>query len=234
MDIKLHRYNCCDFSKIDEIGVICRGTSLGKIGEYKEHFKNTFVVGQHYRSFKLIGENLLDSNIVKVWGSTFNKPSKGYRKQYDMYNIKDMQTYLNPLISDRKAYKLKKIQTRNEGLMDVYSIPSDFLNRNKRFILKRKYRRGERLHHPTLGLFAVDLACAYMPKVVHIIGLDFYTSPDFVEEKKHVATSKNSSRGRGMIEYFRLLCKEESRIKFYLYTCCKKIKSEDNLKVVRV
>jgi len=234
MDIKLYKYNCCDFSKVESIGVICRGKSLGSIGRYKNNFKNTFVIGQHYRSFNMIGDNLLGSNIVKVWGSTFNKPNAGYRKQYAKYNIRDMQTYLDPSFSDRKAYKFKKISKRNEGLMQVFPVPNNFRERNKRFILKRKYRTGEKSHHPTLGLFGVDLACAYKPKSVHIIGLDFYSAPDFVAEKKHIDTSRNAPRGVGMIEYFKLLCKEESDIKFHLYTCCRKIKSDKNLEVTYV
>lgn len=234
LDIKLHKYNVCDFSKVDSIGVICRGKSLGKIGKYKEHFKNTFVISQHYESFKLIGKHLLGSNIVKVWGSIFNNPSEADKEQYKEYGIKDMQTYLNPKGSDRKAHKFKYIWKRNRGILQVVPIPENFYERNKRFILKRKYRRGERLHHPTLGLFGVDLACAYKPKSVHIIGLDFYTAPDFVVEKKHIATSKNAPRGVSMIEYLKFLCKEEPEIQFYLYTCCRTIKSEGNLKVVRV
>lgn len=234
MDIKLNKYNCCDFSGVDSIGVLCRGKSLGKIGSYKENFKNIFIVGQHYESLKIIGEHISQSNIVKIHGSTFNYPNKGYKKQYAEYGIKDMQTYLNPLLSDRKAYKFKKIQKRNEGLMDVYPIPPDFTNRNKRFILKRKFRDRERLHHPTLGLFGFDLACAYKPKFVHIIGLDFYQAPDMVIEKDHVSTRKNTARGKGMIEYFKLLCDEEKDIQFCLYTCCDKIKSKGNLKVIMV
>ena len=234
MNIKLHKYNCCDFNEVDSIGVLCRGTSLGSIGNYKDDFKNIFIVGQHYESFKLIGDYLLGSNMVKVHGSIFNKPSNGYKKQYAKYNIRDMQTYLNPNGSDRKAYKFKKITKRNFGILQVFPIPDNFHERNKRFILKRKHRRGERLHHPTLGLFGVDLACAYKPKSVNIIGLDFYQAPDFVVEKQHISTSRNSPRGDSMIEYLELLCKEEMDIQFNLYTCCKKIKSSGNLKVINV
>ena len=83
-------------------------------------------------------------------------------------------------------------------------------------------------------MFGVDLACAYNPKSVHIIGLDFYHAPDFVEEKNHISTKKNSARAPMMIEYFKMLCEEEKDIKFYLYTCCKAIKSKNNLEVIRV
>ncbi len=235
MEIKLHKYNCCDFHNVDSIGVMCRGKSLGQIARYKKHFKNVFVVGQHYESFKIIGDHVSKSNIVKVWGSNFNKPTRGDRKQYAKYNIRDMQTYLNPLISDRKAYKFKKITKRNKNLLEVFPIPINFTQRNKRFIRKRKnLGNSTKLHHPTLGLYGVDLACAYKPKSIHIIGLDFYTAPDFVIEKKHISTFKNFPKGPLMIDFFQLLCREESDIQFYLYTCCKKIKSEGNLKVINV
>jgi hypothetical protein len=234
VEIELNKFSCCDFSKVNSIGIICRGRSLGSIGKYKDYFNNSFIVGQHYKSLKLVGDHLLDSNIVKIWGSTFNKPSRGYKKQYAHYGIKDMQTYLDPNLSDRKNYKFEKIKKRNDGILEVFPRPTNFLERNKRFILKREHRRGERLHHPTIGLFSVDLAAAYKPKDIHIIGLDFYQAPDFVAEKKHIDTHRNAPRGACMIEYFKLLCKEERDIDFHLYTCCNKIKSQGNLKVIMV
>ena len=234
MDIKLNKFNCCDFSKVDSIGVMCRGRSLGSIGEYKKHFKNIFIVGQHVRSLSLIGKYVKGANMVRVWGSTYDKPSVEVKAMYKEYNIRDIQTYLAPTVSDRKAHKFKKLFKRFSDLAQVFPLPLNFHQRNKRFILKRKYRDRERLHHPTLGLYGVDLACAYKPISIHIIGLDFYTVPDFVAEKNHINIAKNAPRCHGMIEYFKLLCKEESDIQFYLYTCCKTIKSEGNLKVIRV
>jgi hypothetical protein len=233
MGLKLNKYSCCDFYSVDSIGVLCRGKSLGSIGKYKDNFKNIFLVGQHYRSVKLIGEHIEGSNIVKVWGSTFNKPSNGYKKQYVKYNIKDMQTYLDPTLSDRKAYKFKKISKRNDGLLSVFPRPLDFNSRNMRFFDKRK-AANKKTGHPTIGLFAVDMAAAYKPKDIHIIGLDFYQADDFVYEKKHMSNESNRGRGPTMIEYFQCLCEEEKDINFHLYTCCKKIKSSGNLKVINV
>ena len=234
MDIKLHKYNCCDFSNVDSIGVLCRGKSLGQIGKYKDNFKNIFLVGQHYESLKLIGDHIDGCNIVKIHGSTFNKPSNGYKKQYAKYNIRDMQTYLDPSLSDRKAYKFKKITKRNHNLLEVFPKPLNFGLRNLRFLDDRKYIVKKTTNHPTIGLFAVDMACAYNPKSIHIIGLDFYCSHDFVIEKLHMSNASNVQRGSGMIEYFTLLCKAEPQINFYLYTCCEKIKSKGNLEVIRV
>ena len=137
MSLKLHKYNCVDFGKVDSIGVLCRGKSLGSIGKYKKNFQNIFVIGQHYKSFKMIGEHILGSNIVKVWGKTFNKPSRGYMKQYVKWDIKDMQTTLDPEVSDRKKYKIKKITQRHEQFMTVYYVPLNMCDRNKRFINQR-------------------------------------------------------------------------------------------------
>jgi len=170
--------------------------------------------------------------MVKVWGNTFNKPSNGYKKQYERYNIKNMQTYLNPSLSDRKEYKFKKIKSRNKGILEVFPIPDNFRERNKRFV--SEYRDDVKPHHPTLGLYGVDMASAYKPNTIHIIGLDFYQAPDFVEEKKHIQLSKNAARGKGMMNYLKALCRVEPDIKFYLYTCCDQIKSHKNLKVIKV
>jgi len=228
MDIKLNKYSCCDFYNVDSIGVLCRGKSLGCIGKYKENFKNNFVVGQHYKSFQIMGEHLMGSNIVKIHGSTFNKPSRGYKKQYEKWNIRDMQTYLTPSLSDRKAYKFKKITKRNKGYLQVYPLPENFKTRNE------GYNANGKLNHPTIGLFAVDLAAAYKPKEVHIAGLDFYQAPYLAIEKMHISVASNKKRAEGMMNYFKYICKKEKDIKFYLYTCCRTIKSHKNLKVIEV
>jgi len=233
MSIELHKYNCCDFHNINSIGVICRGKSLGSIGKYKDNFKNTFVVGQHVASFDLIGEHLENCNIVKIWGSMFHKPEKRERWQCSHYNIRDLQSTLSPEVSERKAYKYKKIQKRYKNILKIHSMPIGIYERNKRILHKRNLGNGK-LSYPTLGLFGVDLASAYKPKEVHIIGLDFYCSPYLTNEKLNANFVINVKRGPNMIEYFKLLCKEESEIQFYLYTCCNKIKSEGNLKVINV
>ena len=227
MGLEMPKYDICDFSKLDSIGVVCRGKSLGSIGKFKEHFKNCFIVGQHIESFKKVGDHFRGSNMVKVHGNTYTKFKKHNRGMDREYNIIDMQTYLVPENSERKAYKFKKICKKNKWLK-VHSHPVEFIDRNRRFLT------GTKLTHPTLGLFGVDLAAAYKPKDVYIIGLDFYTTPDFIIERMHVPQWKNKPKGEGMIRYFKLLCKEEKDINFHLYTCCKQIKSKDNLKVIRV
>ena len=224
-DNTLYKYNCNDFSKVDSIGVICRGMSLGSIGKYKEHFKNTFVVGQHLQSFNLIGKHIIKSNIVRISGNTFFKPSKRYLNLYDEYNMQDLQTSLFLGSSPRKELKFKKMISTYDGIMEVYPRPLAMIGRNK---------RGGKKSYPTLGIFGVDLACVYKPKSVHIIGLDFYTAPYLTKECANVSWSKNQGKSEPMIEYFNLLCEEEKNIQFYLYTCCDRIKSTHNLKVIKV
>jgi hypothetical protein len=233
MGITLHKYNCCDFHEVDKIGVICRGKSLGAIGKYKDNFKNTFVIGQHVKSFQMVGKHLENCNIVKIWGSSFHKPCKKEREICSHYNIRDLQSTLRPYSSERKAYKYKKIKTRYDGILETYPLPVNIHDRNKRILHKRKLGNGK-LSYPTLGIFGVDLASAYNPKEVHVIGLDFYNAPYLTNEKLNANFDKNVRRGPNMIEFFKLLCKEETDIKFYLYTCCKTIKSEGNLKVTHV
>jgi len=231
MEVELHRYNCGDFSKKDSLGVVCRGASLRHIEKYKKHFKNTFVVGQHVKSFNMIGDSFKGCNLVKVWGSNFHKPCKIEREQCRKYNIRDLQSTLDPTKSDRKAYKYKKIKKRYDGILETFPMPKNMRDRNSRILHKRKHGNGK-LNHPTLGIFSVDLASAYKPKEIHIIGLDFYCADYLVQEKLHAGLTTNVKRAPNMIEFFQLLCAEDKDIKYYLYTCCDKIKSNGNLKVI--
>ena len=232
-NIILNKYNCCDFSKVDSIGVICRGQSLGSIGEYKENFKNIFVVGQHLNSFDIIGKHIADSNIVRVSGATFFKPSKRYLRLYNAYNMRDIQTALDPTKSPRKELKFKKMKETHKGVLEAHPMPVGMLDRNKRFISKKKYGNGK-ITYPTIGLFGVDLASAYKPKEIHVIGLDFYCVPQLSKECANVSWKKNMAKGDSMREHFNLICEEEKDIQFYLYTCCKKVESTENLKVINV
>lgn len=226
-------FNCGDFSKVEEIGVIARGKSLGQIGRFKKHFKNVFVAGQCLNSFEMIGKHLKGANIVRSWGNTYDRPGKRYKKLYLEYNIRDIQAALDPTVSERKAHKLKKLQKAHKDVLTVHACPEHMRKRNYRYIKERKLSRG-RTSYPTLGIQSVDFACIYKPKSVHIIGLDFYCAPYLTTEKHQASLSKNARRANSMIEFFKLLCKAESDIQFYLYTCCKKIKSKGNLKVIRV
>jgi len=233
MDIKLNKYTCCDFSNVDKIGVVCRGKSLGSIEKYKKNFKNSFVVGLHVESFKLIGKSFKGSNIVKIWGKTNHRPCEEEKNICSKYKIRDMQTTHSPHLSSRKELKYRKAVNAYNDILKVHTMPLNMKDRNNRIIHKRKLGDGK-LSYPTLGLFSVDLASAYQPKEVHVIGLDFYCAPYFAKEKANGKNSTNVKRSPTMLEFFKLLCAEDRGITYHLYTCCDKIKSDGNLIVIRV
>ncbi len=214
-------YSCADFHNIKNIGVICRGISLGKIGKYRKYFKNSLLVGQHVQSFKKVGHHLKNFNLVQVCGGTIFLTKK---KVCKARNIRDLQTGLDPTLSARRKLKFRHVVNKNSWL-SVHPFPENFRDRNARLDFGT-------LSHPTTGLFAVDLAVAFKPKNVFIIGLDFYKAPYFVKEKNQAKV--NPGRGDSMLKYFKALCDIEKDIKFHLCTCYDGMKSNDNLKVIRV
>lgn len=216
INIMLPVYRCSDFSKQDTLGVICRGSSLRYIKKYKKFFVNSFLVGQHIESLKRIGGYIKGYNIVLVSGSIIFKTNEELCKEF---NIVDLQMGIDPDDSPRKHFKYHKTRKKNRWLT-LYPKPKSIRERNKRLNI-------DQVSYPTTGIYAVDLACSFKPKNIHIIGLDFYYAPYFTREKYH----RPESRGRGstMIKYFRALCREEKNIFFNLYTCCDRIESTDNL-----
>jgi len=222
-------YQCGNASGLDKIGVICRGASLGKIGEYKKHFTYSFLVGQHEESLKIIGKHLKKSKLIQVTGGIIFKTNP---LVCEKYNIIDMQVAMDPTLSQRKAHKFKRNRKKNRWLK-VHPLPSAFKSRNNRFRSKRKVSESPGAY-PTTGLFGVDLAASFEPKNIHIIGLDFYCSSYFARERFQVSASKNRGRTAEMIEFFKLLCKTEKDINFHLYTCCNTIKSKENLHIIRI
>lgn len=230
-EIIMPKYKCCDFSEVEHVGVICRGASLKHIGKYKKGFKNCLVAGQYKEAFKKIGKHIKGNNIVRVSGTIVVKPD-GYVRLYDKYGIQDLQTGLPVDESDRRKKRLDKMKTLHAPLsIEVHAKPCNFRSRNRRFCYNINRNKSS---HPTTGLYCVDLAAAFKPKKISIIGLDFYCSNYFAREAVMCSIKKNRGRCESMMEYFLTLCKYEPDIQFVLYTACKKIKSQKNLKVVYV
>lgn len=219
------RYKVSNFRKKEIIGVIGRGSSLGHIDKYHTFFQNSFIAGIHVNSFRIINNFIRGYNFVQVAGSVFPKPYKGLIDFIHDYRIKDLQTSLvvkNP----SKKERLEKIRKQYKKLLTVHTISLPFMKRNFRFCNNLVRKRPT---HPTSGLLALNLACAFKPKKIFIIGIDFYCSPYFVREKDSSSIGKNRRRKVSMIEYFCELCKYEPKIQFNLFTCCKEIIPTNNL-----
>lgn len=61
-------YECGDFSKVENIGVICRGASIRKIKKCADKFNDCFLVGQHENALNHTGKYLLlHTKIIKKY-----------------------------------------------------------------------------------------------------------------------------------------------------------------------
>ena len=49
---EIGHYECGNFFEVDNIGVICRGSSIGEIEKCSQKFDHCFLIGQHTNSLK--------------------------------------------------------------------------------------------------------------------------------------------------------------------------------------
>tara|TARA_B100000614_G_scaffold262915_1_gene301224 strand:- start:42441 stop:43094 length:654 start_codon:yes stop_codon:yes gene_type:complete len=212
-------YSTCDFSKLDSIGVICRGASISKISKVSDRFEACFLVGQFENGLLKIGNYLCNKHIVQV----INKCAiQTDRKVCEQYRIRDIQcnfgSYFGEELSEGKTALFKKIRKKNPWA-EVHLVPEGLTAR-------RPMDKWE-----TTGIYAVDLACFFQPKEIHVIGLDFYESDYFAKEKLHAGIKANRARGRAMREQFMKLVDRDRNIHFNVVTHSRHLKSGENLSV---
>lgn len=214
-------YNVADFSKTDDIGVICRGKSISSLKDFHDSFDHCFLVGQHEMAMEHIGDFLRGKKIVQMCNKVVLKVGKDLS---DIYGVRDIQLNFNSkednsVVGGSKLNLLRRCQSENPWAK-VHLLPNGFKSR-------RSQKRWQ-----TTGLMGVDLAAFFKPKNVHIFGIDFYLADYFCVERKNIKNPP--SRSKGMIENLLNICKRDSDITFHIYTCHHKLQSMDNLKVYKV
>ena len=212
-------YKISNFHNKDSLGVICRGSSVSVLYKYVSEFECCFLVGQFDNSLKKNGKIIINKKKVLILNKCAIQPDKSICKKN---NIKDLQANFGKLIDEplslEKTSLYKRIKKKNRWAK-VYLAPLGLLERRP-------------VDYPkwcTTGLFALDLACFYQPKKVFIIGLDFYHSNYYCEERIKAGIKRNKKRAGEMLENFYAILKRDSNIEFHIYTKCRIIEPRNNL-----
>lgn len=214
-------YSCGKFDNLESIGVLCRGSSLKMLEQASKEFDHCFLVGQFDVALSRIGKFVLGKKIVQLINKSTIQTNK---YTCDKYDIKDIQCnfdgWLDREMSDGRKDLLNKIKHKNKWAV-VHPAPPGI-----------RERRGDKIDWVTTGIFCIDLACFLQPKQITIIGLDFYESDYFVQEKVHVPLKKNKDRRKEMLKMFRLITERDSDIQFNVYTHSKTLKTTNNIKAI--
>ena len=218
------KYEVPGFDNADNIGVLCRGSSLINLSKVKDLFNCCFIVGQFDNALKKVGKQISKKKIVQIINKCAIQPDK---KVYTKYNITDIQcnfgSYFGEKLPPEKRKLYNKIKKCNPD-MDIHLVKPAMI----------EHRPNNLKSWPTCGVFAVDLASFCYPKTITIIGLDFYHSNYFCKEKIRAGIKSNRKRTKDMILAVYHIVEKNTEIQFNIYTTCKLLKQRKNLMVYYV
>jgi len=154
---------------IENFGVILKGKSIEKLPKVSDEFKDCFIVNNFDKEIEIIGNCLLDKNIVHFTNRSFRtaplKP-ENYRK----LNIREVQLYKSSALWDKRLLYIMYIY-QSLGLRTVF-LPRQLLSKSGGLFgseFEKKF--------PSTGLLAILYALEIIkPKNLWIVGLDFYQS----------------------------------------------------------
>ncbi len=202
-------YDIGDFYKASTIGVIARGMSIEKLDKYQK-FKYCFLVGKQVESMKKLNYCLSGKKIVSIMPKKYMSINK---EHCDILNIKDVQVIYKSLNG-----KVQKNIDKNPWL-NYHFFPKEFKN-------KIVPGRGD------TGGFAINFAACFDPKVIDIIGVDFYSTRYFCEENPKSFLLRDKQED--LKKYFYKVCKKFPHIKFDIYTYYRGLKSKNNITVFNI
>jgi len=219
-----------------EVTLLCRGISLGYVGNVPKVDHSVIVNAFHYEAEnKFVHEYLSAcSTISHILSLAAYFPDSGGADIYKKYNIDEIVLPYVKEVSPPIPNHILQIEGRG-GILPVKNL--DDINKED-MISHPRYA----FTSPTSGLDALlYIVNELKADIVNIVGLDFYDDTGYLTNSngraRNEAPTKVAIRSGEptdkMQEFFLNFVKKKSSIKFNLYTASK-IKSDvENLKIIR-
>ncbi len=212
-------------TNLENFGVILKGSSLSRISEISNKFKQCFIVNNNNVEYKKLSKYLIDKEIVHFVNRSRTAPLK--RRYYKELKIKNIQFSKSELDEENKKVKIKY---ESYGLT-CHMLPEELLEYNKYYSGKGNYEKK----HPNTGLLSIIYATRIIkPKTLWIIGLDFYQS-DYLFRRiwnNPLSGQREKMEKLDISGQFISLVKENINIEFNLITNCNSLPKIDNLNIL--
>lgn len=154
---------------LENFGVILKGKSIEKLPKIYKEFDDCFIVNNFDKEIEIIGDCLLNKNIVHFTNRSFRTaPLKP--ENYNKLGIKEVQLYKNNALCDKRLLYIIYLY-QSLGLRTVF-LPKQLLN-----VSGSVFGTDFEKKFPSTGLLAIWYALEIIrPQNLWIVGLDFYQS----------------------------------------------------------
>ena len=163
-------------SGMDSFGILLKGKSLEQFPKYDTEFDSCFIVNNFDKEMELIGDSLSGKKCVHLVNRLMTAPIA--QKNYQRLGVTEIQLPKISAVGDRRM-KLAIEHYKSLGL-NTHFLPKKLLESNKRDFSKEYARK-----YPNTGILAIIYALEMIrPKVLWVVGLDFYQS-DYLVRRPH-------------------------------------------------
>jgi len=218
---------CPYFSKHpDSFGILLKGKSIELLPNHVNSFKDCFVVNNFDKEIEVVGESLVGKNCVHFVNRLMTAPLEP--ENYENYGITDVQLIKTSAFGDRGL--VKTIRHYESLGLQTHLLPKKMLEFNTHF--SKEYRKKA----PNAGALAIAYALELIqPKVLWIIGMDFYQS-DYLIRRPHqnpIEVQRAKMNRINIVEIMAVTFKRHPKIAINMVSYYKGFPEVPNVKFIR-
>lgn len=161
---------------LESFAILLKGKSLEQLPRYDKEFESCFVVNNFDEEMKLVGDSLTGKKCVHLVNRLMTAPLQ--KRNYKRLNITEVQL---PKVSAVRDQRMKRAIEHYKFLgLNTHFLPKKLLELNRKDFGKEYAQK-----YPNTGILAIIYALEILrPKVLWIVGLDFYQS-DYLARRPH-------------------------------------------------
>lgn len=212
---------------IENFGIILKGKSVENLPKVSDKFNDCFIVNNFDPEMEVVGDSLLNKNIVHFVCRTLTTPLK--QENYKKLKIEEIQLTKYSVIRDRALlYAISHYLSL--GLKVVF-LPKSIINVSEGFF-GPKYKNK----YPNTGHLAIYYALQIIkPKNLWIIGLDFFKA-DYLFRRPHmtpILKQRAKMQRIRAVEFLHKCIEKNPNVNFKIVSCFDEFKSLPNLEVLK-
>lgn len=214
---------------VEDFGIILKGKSVEKLPTVAAEFDNCFIVNNFDPEMEVVGDSLLNKNIVHFVCRTMTTPllPENYRK----LNIREVQLSKATAAGDR-ALMYAISYYRSLGLRTVF-LPKKLFEVSTAVYGDRW--SGVDKKFPNTGHLAIYYALKYIqPRRLWIVGLDFYKS-DYLMRRSHLTPlekQRNKMKSIDAVNVVQNWIREHPDVQFNIVTYFDGLEQRPNLRIL--
>ena len=214
---------------VESFGVILKGKSVENLPKISNEFNDCFIVNNFDLEMKVVGDCLLNKNVVHFVCRTKTTPMTA--ENYRRLNVKEVQLSNSSVFEHFRALIQVIPHYQSLGLKTVF-LPKDIL-RTSKGLFGSEYAKK----FPNTGHLAIYYAASVIkPKTLWVIGLDFYQSDYLCRDgRPHLSPierQRSKMKRIKAVEVIQDWIEGHPETKFNIVTYYDRLKPQKNLEVI--